>query len=285
MPYVFRLIAQLSVSPVHITDIECHKQENPKNNAGYQRHCTHQDFIRLLLHHIPGNDGNQIPVGLQLQRRIAEYHLLLLICKYSPARTEIFQGLGKLPDFILTVLSDRKHIKQVLDRLIAVGMGRTNQYVPGCIYYIGKTRVIIKRQGKAVHNIFHFIFLHKEPRLTVPQIESDKQVKYIHPCDAAYMRIYNSILLIGFPKLLLGFFILPRPCRENPAVRQIQSRTLIRLCIAFQRQLQFFLLLRRKFLHITCNGPHGLIFILQLYTQRIAALHCAFDNRAYRLFP
>lgn len=88
---------------------------------------TGQYLVGLFINHLLRDDGYNKPVGLQLQRRVAEYGLLPDSQDRPPSLgiLSAFENFSGLPNRSRTL-----SIKQVLHRLIAVRMRRPDKDAP-----------------------------------------------------------------------------------------------------------------------------------------------------------
>ena len=91
MADILRLITQLPVRPAGIAQIISSQEGEPHQNAHDQDQRTGQYLVGLFINHLLRDDGYNKPVGLQPQRRVAEYGLLPLIVKDRPPSLGIFK--------------------------------------------------------------------------------------------------------------------------------------------------------------------------------------------------
>ena len=202
MADILRLIAEPVVRPVYITKIQQHQQGYSQDNAANQGKCTHYNLAGLLIHNGRRDNGNQIPVGIQLQRDITENGIFLLIGKGGPSRFPLPQRLCKTFQPGLAVFRYLQHIKKILYGFVTVGMGRPDEDIAVCIQHIGKACVLIERNSKCVNDPIHLILFDEISFCTVFQRHLNKQVKYIDTSSTADMRGNDSLFLV----ILLKYF-------------------------------------------------------------------------------
>ena len=86
MTDILRLITEPVVRPVYITEIQQNQKGYSQDNTANQGKGAHYNLAGLLIHNSGRDNGNQIPVSIQLQRDIAENSIFSLIGKGGPSR-------------------------------------------------------------------------------------------------------------------------------------------------------------------------------------------------------
>ena len=74
-------------------------------------------------------------------------------------------------------------------------MRRTDQHISAGVHHVGKTGILIKRYGEAVHNLSHFVRFQKVSLRSILQDHFYIQVKFIDARAAADVRIDDPLFL------------------------------------------------------------------------------------------